>query len=346
MENELKILVDNLREKIGVQMALFNADGVCVAGVAGASEKIDTSIQGFFSDKINGRTLFVVEFKNKKYFGRISGCGTPEENYALLIKQLIENYSSKEGEMSRQEFNRAILLGKINYSQLRSYENKFELPSSPCFAMVVNTINGKVDDLLELAKSFGNPKSDFVVKNDDTQLTIVKFLDTENEDYYSSSEYAEAFLQSALEEAGVKVEIYIGGTVKSIGDLNSSYAQAMSAIRMSKTVQSKGNIHSFKEFMLLKTFEDLPKYKLTEYLQMLMDAEAKVLFADEDMINTAEEFLENSLNVSETSRKLFMHRNTLTYRLDKIEKMTGLNIRKFSDAVTFRYITILNKLVK
>jgi carbohydrate diacid regulator len=79
---------------------------------------------------------------------------------------------------------------------------------------------------------------------------------------------------------------------------------------------------------------------------MLMDAEAKVLFADEDMINTAEEFLENSLNVSETSRKLFMHRNTLTYRLDKIEKMTGLNIRKFSDAVTFRYITILNKLVK
>ena len=64
------------------------------------------------------------------------------------------------------------------------------------------------------------------------------------------------------------------------------------------------------------------------------------------MVNTAEEFLENSLNVSETSRNLFMHRNTLMYRLDKIERVMGLNLRKFSDAVTFRIITILFKLVK
>ena len=63
------------------------------------------------------------------------------------------------------------------------------------------------------------------------------------------------------------------------------------------------------------------------------------------MLGTAEEFLDNSLNVSETSRNLFMHRNTLMYRLDKIERMTGLNLRKFSDAVTFRIITILNRLV-
>ena len=63
------------------------------------------------------------------------------------------------------------------------------------------------------------------------------------------------------------------------------------------------------------------------------------------MVNTAEEFLERSLNVSETSRTLYMHRNTLMYRLDKIERVTGLNLRKFSDAVTFRLIPILNKLV-
>ena len=70
------------------------------------------------------------------------------------------------------------------------------------------------------------------------------------------------------------------------------------------------------------------------------------IFDDEEMVNTAEEFLENSLNVSETLRKLYLHRNTLTYRLDKIEKATGLDIRKFSDAVTFRLITVLSKLVR
>ena len=78
----------------------------------------------------------------------------------------------------------------------------------------------------------------------------------------------------------------------------------------------------------------------------MLDKEAKELLRDEEMVNTAEEFLENSLNVSETSRNLFMHRNTLMYRLDKIERVMGLNLRKFSDAVTFRIITILFKLVK
>jgi carbohydrate diacid regulator len=70
------------------------------------------------------------------------------------------------------------------------------------------------------------------------------------------------------------------------------------------------------------------------------------VFEDEEMLETAEVFLQSSLNVSETSRNLYMHRNTLLYRLDKIEKSTGLNIRLFSDAVSFRVLTVLHKLLK
>ena len=82
-----------------------------------------------------------------------------------------------------------------------------------------------------------------------------------------------------------------------------------------------------------------------EYFSILLEGDAKELLKDEDMVNTAEEFLENNLNVSETSRNLYMHRNTLMYRLDKIERVTGLNLRNFTDAVTFRVITILSKLI-
>ena len=69
------------------------------------------------------------------------------------------------------------------------------------------------------------------------------------------------------------------------------------------------------------------------------------MFADGEMVATAKEFLHTSLNVSETSRNLYMHRNTLMYRLDKIERATGLDIRKFQDAMTFRLIMILHKLL-
>ena len=115
---------------------------------------------------------------------------------------------------------------------------------------------------------------------------------------------------------------------------------------MCLAVNSKGEIHTYKEYVLVKMLEDLPKYKLNEYLETLLESGASGIFSDQEMTNTAEEFLENSLNISETSRNLYLHRNTLTYRLDKIEKMTGLNIRKFSDAVTFRLITILSRLVR
>ena len=91
--------------------------------------------------------------------------------------------------------------------------------------------------------------------------------------------------------------------------------------------------------------ESVPENKLAEYLAELTDEASEEIFEDEEMLTTAEEFLESSLNVSETSRNLYMHRNTLLYRLDKIEKATGLNIRLFSDAVSFRVLTILHKLL-
>ena len=77
-----------------------------------------------------------------------------------------------------------------------------------------------------------------------------------------------------------------------------------------------------------------------------MEINFKEIFEDEEMLETAEAFLQSSLNISETSRNLYMHRNTLLYRLDKIEKATGLNIRLFSDAVSFRVLSILYKLLK
>ena len=180
----------------------------------------------------------------------------------------------------------------------------------------------------------------------DEQLAFVKFLDFDGEEYQSSTEYAEFLRQSIYEETGVSVKIAIGGTVKAVADLSTSYSQAIATARVVNAINSKGEIHSFKEYVLIKMLEDLPKYKLNEYLETLLDYSARDIFSDEEMVNTAEEFLLNSLNVSETSRNLYLHRNTLTYRLDKIEKETGLNIRKFSDAVTFRLITILSKLIR
>ena len=90
----------------------------------------------------------------------------------------------------------------------------------------------------------------------------------------------------------------------------------------------------------------MPKNKLNSYLNLLLDGKSGEVLSDEEILSTAQTFLDNNLNVSETSRKMFLHRNTLNYRLEKIEKTTGLDIRNFSDAMTFRLITILSKLIR
>jgi carbohydrate diacid regulator len=212
--------------------------------------------------------------------------------------------------------------------------------------MVVNVAPESLEDVRDVLYNYSSEDTDFVIVTPESQLAFVKFIDDASNEYQSSTEYAEFLRQSIYEETGARVKVAVGGTVKTIIDLSTSFAQALSAARMSETIRSRGDVHSYKEFVLIKMLEDLPKYKLNEYLEILMDSGARDIFSDEEMTTTAEEFLENSLNVSETSRKLYLHRNTLIYRLDKIEKATGLNIRKFSDAVTFRLITVLSKLVR
>lgn len=89
----------------------------------------------------------------------------------------------------------------------------------------------------------------------------------------------------------------------------------------------------------------MPKYKLKEITQTLLNEAGEDLFDDVEMLRTAEAFMENDLNLSETSRVLYAHRNTLMYRFDKIQRATNLDIRRFPDAMTFRILSVIKKII-
>lgn len=346
MDADIKVFINGIREKTGIDFSVYGVNGEFIAGNKSLGENVPTDFDGVFSDKENNRTLFTVRYKNKCFIGCINGVGITEKNYAFLIGELAENSFFRESGLSRSDFVKAILLGEANYSQINRYMRKYDMVDMPGFVMIITVKPPAFQDVFNLLKNYVLDSSDFVVDMDETQLAFIKFLDESTEEYQSPTEYAEFLTQSVYEEIGTPIKVAIGGTVKNVADLSTSFSQAMTAVRMSNAVNAKGEVHSFKEYVLIRMLEDMPKYKLNEYLEILLDSGAKEIFDDEEMINTAEEFLENSLNASETSRKLYLHRNTLSYRLDKIEKATGLNIRKFSDSVTFRLITMLSKLVR
>ncbi len=345
MDIDINLFINGIREKTGIDFSVYGEDGALIVSGVNAPKSVPTDFESVFLDTANGRTLFHIKYKNKNFIGCLDGATDVEKNYAHLIGELAENVFIKESGLSRTEFYKAILLGEINYSQILRHQKKYNVQDAPAFVMIVMA-ETRHNEVVNVLKNYSEGCSDFVVKMEDNQLAFVKFVDQTNDEYQSSTEYAEFLRQSVYEETGVSVRISVGSTVKTLIDLSSSYSQAMTTLRMSNAVNAKGEVHSFKEYILIRMLEDMPKFKLNENLEILMDSGAKEIFGDQEMIDTAEEFLENSLNVSETARKLYLHRNTLTYRLDKIERATGLNIRKFSDAVTFRLITILSKLVR
>ena len=344
MDMDIKFFINSIREKTGIECSVYTKNGEFIAGEEIGTINIPADFDGVYADQTNNCTIFSVVYKGKTLIARIDGCSKAEKNYAQLLKELAENFFFKETSLSQTDLFKAILLGEMNKTQIIKYMHKFSIKDASAFVMLIEVDASHLEETKNILA--GCAETLDIVLELDKQIAFIKFIEDESAEYQPPSEYAEFIKQLVYEEVGANVKIAIGGTVKSVLDLGISFSQAVSAFRMSKMFGSRGEIHTFKEFMLIKMLEDLPKHKLSENLQTLMDLSAKEIFSDEEMLSTAEEFLESSLNTSETSRKLYLHRNTLIYRLDKIEKATGLNIRKFSDAITFRLITILSNLVK
>ena len=337
MDNELKHVIKNVSEKTGISfnVAPYGSEGL-PSGIK--SGKI-------MQNANTGKTYFSFAFRGEVYVAAVTGTDRVTANYAYLLHDLLENYGSSDVSLDMNEYLKKILAGDCSKLQVQKFHVKFNVPDIACYAVVLSCPKDLKAEIRNVLESYSSNTFDTPVDTDDGNIVLVKFADAADSEYRSPGEFAEYLAQSMFEELGINVSVGVGTVMQRLSDLHSSYQQALTALNMSKVFNSKGNVHSYKEYVFVKMLEELPRAKLLEYLADLTGEEGKEIFGDPDMVNTAEEFLENSLNVSETSRELFMHRNTLMYRLDKIEKATGLNIRNFSDALTFRLITVLSKLL-
>lgn len=315
IQTELRRIFSDIREKTGVDVRLESSGGE--------------------------ETRFPLEYCGYRTDAYLEGVGKEAETTAGLVGYLVGCVEPGQILPEKDEYLKNILLGEGSKSYAYRFMTKYNLTDGTCYALDIVPEKRLQEAVQHIETCFAD-SADLVVKMDSTRLAVVKFSD----EAQPAVELGQFLSQSLYEELGVKARIGIGCEVKSFSEIATSYHQAATAVRMSGIFRTKGEVHTYREFLLVKMLEDEPKEKLKEYMEQFRIANADEVFADEEMTNTAEEFLENSLNISETSRNLFMHRNTLMYRLDKIERITGLNIRHFADAVTFRVISILYKLLQ
>ena len=343
MKNFVLEFVNLIKEKTGINLSVYDSAGNAIELLCGAPQKVQASVSEIVLDEDGGYTLFPIKIGSQNYTAHISGLDGFNVKFALLIKELAEGFNNRNTELSKKEFYKSLVLGELPAGVIAKYLKKYSISDKKCFCFIVNTEPAKMGDVLSVLDSYVNEKSDYVVKLDDNTAVVIKFYGTAQSEYKSTTEYADYLLKSIYEECGDLATAFVGRTVSSPYELDKSYQEADQAQKSARLLGVKGDAHSFKEYVLVKMIRDMPKHKISEYLELLSDEDAKNVFTDEEIIATAEEFLENNLNVSETARKLFIHRNTLIYRIDKIEKLTGLNIRNFADALTFRLMTIFLK---
>lgn len=349
MEYELVEILGLIRNKIGKDVGVISeTDEKFYSTKEGdLPDKPEYKVVGVMPDSIRKKTYFRFRRKSENYIGYIEGDGEAERGFAALIATLLESSVIREASGGKGDSLRNIVLGESSGIQIQKYMRKYGISDTPCCVLVIMAPEGKQGDALNFLTNFKSNEADKIGAVDETSIAYIRFQDvaTAENEYQSITDYAFTLVQSIEEELGIAVKIGVGSTVKSFSECSVSYQQAVSSVRTGWTFDTKSPVTTYKDFILVRMLEDLPKYKLQEFLDILLEPEAKTIFGDAEMIGTAEEFLCSNLNVSETSRNLYMHRNTLMYRLDKIARSTGLDIRKFQDAVTFRLITILYKLL-
>lgn len=231
-----------------------------------------------------------------------------------------------------------ILPGDILY-RTKELHLAVDVPRVVYLIRVKRNVENAYMDILQ--NIFPDKNRDFVIRIDNTDVVVVKEVkpDTEKDEIL---QIAQNIVDTLGTEEMISVSVGVSTVVDKIQDLAQAYREARIALEAGKVFDTEKAIVSYDNLGIGRLIYQLPTTLCELFLNEVFKKES-INVLDNETIYTIQKFFENNLNVSETSRKLFVHRNTLVYRLDKIKKLTGLDLREFDDAIIFKVAMMVNK---
>lgn len=353
MQEQLKALISDIENKTGKSVAVYDFLGDLVARTDGAEEGYafrsiasNNFIDGIFADETTKYTYFMINVNHlsQPLLGVISGADKDSTSYAFMISSIIENaFRHFIPEPNISDAFSSVLLGTASTLDIKRIKDKYGFSDGLYYIYAISVDNGKIGEIMNFLTSFSTSQKDLCLMMDGSILTYIKHIDPEEENV-GVNELAVMLFENVKTELSLNLSICAGSPASGLHEFRESYSQAVSGLRMGKYFNYSSRVYSYKEFLLVSILEELPRKVIENYKRRNLDPSTVTVFEDPDLTLTAEVFMNHSLNISETARSLYVHRNTLMYRLDKIERDTGLNIRVFSDAVTFRILEVLYKM--
>ena len=247
-------------------------------------------------------------------------------------------------------FMKNLLLDNLLLIDIYERAKKLHIQANaPRVVMLVETQYGRSRDrdrdaLVILQGMIGPGSGDFVTQVDENSVVIIHATESDHADE-AVARYADGVLNYLQEDGIQDARVAYGTVVGELKEISHSYKEARMALDVSRIFFEEKDVIAYDQLGIGRLIYQLPLPLCRMFIREIFKDKRPDEF-DEETLTTINKFFENNLNVSETSRQLFIHRNTLVYRLDKLLKSTGLDLRIFEDAITFKIALMVVKYMK
>ena len=348
----LQNTIDGLKGITRTDLCVIDVEGKILAATFPDAESFIGSAQSFVqspadSQVVNGCQFFKV-FDDHQLEYILLAYGDSDDVYMIgkiasfQIQNLLVAYKER---FDKDNFIKNLLLDNLLLVDIYNRAKKLHIDIEVRRVVFIVETNREKDgnELEKIRGLFGGKSKDFVTAVDEKNIIVVKEL-SDNESYDDLKKTAEVILNLFRSDSS-GVHISYGTVVNELKEVSKSYKEARMALDIGKIFSEEQNIIAYAQLGIGRLIYQLPIPLCKMFIKEIFDGRSPDDF-DEEILTTINKFFENSLNVSETSRQLYIHRNTLVYRLDKLQKSTGLDLRVFEDAITFKIALMVVKYMK
>lgn len=335
--------------------SVWNISGKCLVATAQYGDSVRKDVLDFINRIITTdmcitkhATCFVVSHEDEPIYvlaihGQVENAAITGKLCISQFENLIYAYRKR---LDKNKFFQDLLLDNLLLVDVFNQAKKLNLDIEARRVVFVVQTKRETDNLLmETLKSlYATGTKDYVTSVDEGNIILIKTLEM-TDDYKIVNDIAKTITDTLSAEVMVDIRVAYGTIVEDIKDVSKSYKEASMALDVGRIFYAEKNVLAYNELGIGRLIHQLPLSLCEMFLKEVFHGKAEKQF-DKETLATVNAFFENNLNVSETARKMYLHRNTLGYRLDKIMKTTGLDVKKFDDALTFKIALMVSEHMK
>lgn len=335
--------IEELKSITKIDFGVFDTNGICVASTFETSEEERGLVVNFVSSPADSQViglhhlLKVVSDEEINYI--LDARGLSDDAYMMgrvAVCQLQNLMIAYKERFDRNNFFQNLILDNLLLVDIYNRAKRLHVTDQQDRVVyIVESDNGDELSVSELLKGmFSSQNGDYVTTVDENSVILIKALEKKTSED-GLEQIAKTIRDTINAEAMINVRVAFGTMVHELKDVSKSYKEAKMASDVGRIFYQEKQIISYRLLGIGRLIYQLPVNLCRMYIHEIFGERIPDEIDDETLI-TIEKFFENNLNVSETSRQLFIHRNTLVYRIEKLQKATGLDIRVFDDALTLK----------